>query len=317
MKQSDEVRPVFPRVRWLAISLALAALGGAGQARAADKTPAPEPMSRRFEVRPVRNLIYREIYKDENATKDKNKLDLYLPKGEHDFPVIFFVHGGAWRNGHKDYFGVYSTFGMSLARQGIGAVVPNYRLSPEVQHPDHIKDVAKAFAWTCKNIAKYGGRPDQIFVCGHSAGGHLVSLLATDDSYLKAEGLTLKAIRGAIPMSGVYSIPEVSDLFNSMFGRDAKVRREASPIVHARPDAPPFLIIYADYDLNYCGKECSEDFCKALKSKKSEAATMEVQQRNHVTLLLNACLRTDPVPQAILKFIGAHIEKPAKERTGN
>jgi acetyl esterase/lipase len=317
MKQSDEVRPVFPRIRWLAISLALAALGGAGQTRAADKTPAPEPMSRRFEVRPVRNLIYREIYKDENATKDKNKLDLYLPKGEHDFPVVFFVHGGAWRNGHKDYFGVYSTFGMSLARQGIGAVVPNYRLSPEVQHPDHIKDVAKAFAWTCKNIAKYGGRPDQIFVCGHSAGGHLVSLLATDDTYLKAEGLTLKAIRGAIPMSGVYSIPEVSDLFNSMFGRDAKVRREASPIVHARPDAPPFLIIYADYDLTFCGKACSEDFCKALKSKKSEAETMEVQQRNHVTLLLNACLRTDPVPQAILKFIGAHIEKPAKERTGN
>jgi acetyl esterase/lipase len=287
-----------------------------GPTRAEEKAAPSEPAANLFEVRPVRNLAYREVYKDENVAKEKNKLDLYLPKGQQEFPVVFFVHGGAWRNGHKDYFGVYSTFGMSLARRGIGAVVPNYRLSPEVQHPDHIKDVAKAFAWTCKNIAKYGGRPDQIFVCGHSAGGHLVSLLATDDRYLKAEGLTLKAIRGAIPMSGVYTIPEVSELFTSMFGSDAKVRREASPIIHARSDAPPFLIIYADYDLTYCGRAPSEEFCKALKSKKSEAETMEVPQRNHVTILLNACLRTDPVPQAILKFIGAHIDKPTKGKTG-
>jgi acetyl esterase/lipase len=309
-QQSNPVRPVLRSVRRLAIdlgvALAIVAFPAAGRTRADDVAPE----SKLFEVRPVRNIAYRELYQGENASKDKNKLDLYLPRGERDFPVVFFVHGGAWRNGHKDYFGVYSTFGMSLARQGIGAVVPNYRLSPEVRHPDHIKDVAKAFAWTCRNIAKYGGRADEVFVCGHSAGGHLVSLLATDDSYLKAEGLTLRAIRGAIPLSGVYAIPEVNDLFNSMFGNDAKVRRDASPILHARPDAPPFLIIYADYDLAWCGKSCSEDFCKAIKSKKGEAETLEVRQRNHVTILVNACLRTDPVPQAILKFIAAHLVKP-------
>ena len=53
------------------------------------------------------------------------------------------------------------------------AVFPNYRLSPWVKHPEHVKDVARAFAWTNKNIAKYGGDPKRLFVGGHSAGGHL------------------------------------------------------------------------------------------------------------------------------------------------
>jgi acetyl esterase/lipase len=267
-----------------------------------------------YEVEPVRNLVYRDLYKGEDAAKDKNKLDLYLPRGRHDFPVVFFVHGGAWRNGHKEYWGVPSTFGMALARQGIGAVVPNYRLSPDVQHPEHIKDVAKAFSWTYKNIQKYGGRPDELFVCGHSAGGHLVALLATDDSYLKAEGLTLRAIRGAIPMSGVYTIPEVNGLFTGMFGLDTKVRKEASPISHARPDAPPFLILYAENDLVFCDRSCCEAFYQALLGKKVEAHLMEVKRRNHVTLLLNACVPRDPATEAILRFVRAHLEMPAVEK---
>src|SRR5207245_1238220 len=71
----------------------------------------------------------------------------------------------------------------------------------------HVKDVARAFAWARKHIADYGGRPDQLFLLGHSAGGHLVSLLATDDKYLRAEGLEVTDVRGVIAVSGVYHLP--------------------------------------------------------------------------------------------------------------
>jgi acetyl esterase/lipase len=202
---------------------------------------------------------------------------------------------------------------MALARHGIAAVVPNYRLSPMVRHPEHIKDVARAFAWTYKHIKSYGGRTDEIFVCGHSAGGHLAALLATDDSYLKAEGLTLRAIRGAIPMSGVYIIPEVNDLFTSMFGRDRNVRKEASPIVHVQSDAPPFLILYAERELSFCDREPSEAFFKALRQKHVEAQIQEIKRRNHVTLMVNACVPQDPATQLILDFIGRHLVRA----TGN
>lgn len=137
----------------------------------------------------------------------RHTLDLYLPKGRRDFPVVFLVHGGAWVCGDNRCCGLYSSVGEFLARHGIGAVLPNYRLSPMVKHPEHIKDVARAFAWTRRNIGDHGGDPDKLFLAGHSAGGHLVALLATDDRYLRDEGLKADVIRGVISVSGVYNIP--------------------------------------------------------------------------------------------------------------
>jgi acetyl esterase/lipase len=262
-----------------------------------------------FEVRKILDVSY---YDGPDADKAKHKLDLYLPKDAKDFPVIFFVHGGAWVHGDKSgmfKIGIYGYLGNFWAKHGVGMVVTNYRLSPRVTHPDHIKDVARAFAWTYKHISQYGGRPDEIFVSGHSAGGHLISLLATDDSYLKAEGLSLKAIRGAMPMSGVYSIPERDLLYDAMFGTDPKARREASPIAHARPDAPPFLIFYGDHDFRPCGKEPSEAFCAALQKQKCPARAMEIHDRNHVTILLKSGVEGDPVPKAMREFMDRQIKQ--------
>jgi len=137
----------------------------------------------------------------------RHSLDLFLPRGRKDYPVVLLVHGGAWIFGDNRCCGLYSSVGEFLASRGIGAVLPNYRLSPGVKHPEQIKDVARAFAWTRAHIAEYGGRPDQLFLVGHSAGGHLVSLLATDQKYLAAEGLRTEDIKGVISVSGVYRIP--------------------------------------------------------------------------------------------------------------
>lgn len=279
-------------------------------------SPGSEPAAA-DEVQAVRDLVYRDLYEGEDAAKAKNKLDLFLPRGRKDFPVVFFVHGGAWRNGDKNYaFGVYSNLGTFLARQGIGAVITNYRLSPGVQHPEHIKDVARAFAWTCKNIAGYGGRTDQVFVCGHSAGGHLVSLLATDESYLKEQGLTRSTIRGVIPISGVYDVsPQAVALFEAVFGTDLEARKKASPLNHVPADAPPFLILYAEKDFLSCDK-MSEAFCRALREKKCEARTIEVKDRNHMSILVGLTRTTDPAARAILDFVAAHASGKPTTSTG-
>src|SRR5262249_14683330 len=124
-----------------------------------------------------------------------------------DYPVVILVHGGAWMLGDNRCCGLYSSVGEFLASQGIGAVLPNYRLSPGVKHPEHIKDLARAFAWTRNHIAEHGGNPERIFLVGHSAGGHLVALLATDEKYLNAEGCRAADIKGVVGISGVYNIP--------------------------------------------------------------------------------------------------------------
>lgn len=280
---------------FIALVLSLESCWSAPGAMAEEKTEA-----KTYEVETLRDVAY---YDGPDADPVKHKLDLYLPRDGKDYPVVLFVHGGAWIMGDKGQLGIYGAIGKCFARQGIGAVVTNYRLSPKVQHPEHVKDVARAFAWTWRNIAKHGGRADRLFVAGHSAGGHLTALLATDETYLKAEGLSLQAIKGAIPLSGIYQIP---DNFPPMvFGKDVAVKKQASPLHHVKEDLPPFLILYADRDMPLCDR-MSNTFCEALQAKKCSAEVVEVKERNHVTIILHLAREEDPAMQAVVSFIRKH-----------
>jgi acetyl esterase/lipase len=259
-----------------------------------------------FAVEKVTDIAY---YDGPDADTVRHKLDVYYPKGQKDFPVVMFVHGGAWRFGTKDWYG---KLGEVLAQNGVGTVITNYRLSPKVMHPGHIDDVARAFAWTHKNVGKYGGRADQLFVCGHSAGGHLVALLSTDERYLKAHGLSLADIKGMIPMSGVYT---VSAVLQNAFGKDAAVHKQASPLTHVQAKHPPALIIYADKD--YLTIDLmSEQFCKKLKECKCDAATLKVANRDHINIIVNMANETDVTMQAVLQFIAAHSGLKLREKNG-
>jgi acetyl esterase/lipase len=259
-------------------------------------------------VRPIRDVSY---YRGPGADPAHHKLDLYLPNDEKDFPVVLFVHGGAWQRGSKEFLGVYQALGTCLAQHGIGAAVINYRLSPAVQHPEHIRDVARAFAWAHKHIAAYGGRPDRLFVCGHSAGGHLVSLLACDPAWLKAEGLTPASICGVISMSGVYDLSELPErLLSRTFGADSDVMNAASPTHQARGGLPPFLIFYADHDLPGCDAKPAQAFAKALKDKGTKAEIHEVVESNHYKILLSSFVADSPVGGPILKFIADRCANP-------
>src|SRR5262245_22749643 len=194
------------------------------------------------------------------------------------------VHGGGWIRGNKDHLGIYSALGRTFSRHGIAVVCPNYRLSPKVQHPEHIRDVARAFAWTYKNIGKYGGRADEIFVSGHSAGGHLCALLSTDKSYLKEAGVPAGAVRGCLPLSGVFVIPK-DKVFDIAFGKNPDKRKNASPLNHVGAGAPPFLVMLGDNDLPACDRPQADAFCKNCKKCGVCVELLEVPRRNHISIL--------------------------------
>ena len=294
----------------------------AGSARADD-----EPKT--YEVKTIKDVTY---YEGDDADKVKHKLDLYLPRDKEDFPVFFFVHGGAWVHGDKNFLNLYSSLGTYFAKHGVGVVVTNYRLSPGVKHPEHVKDVARAFAWTYKNIEKYGGRPDQIFACGHSAGGHLVSLLATDETYLKAEGLSAKDVQGVVSISGVYRVDafdlrlsaknewldigaEVHPLA-SVFGEDPEVLKQASPLTHVRPGLPPFLLIYGGLD--YCPiQRMTREFETALEDNDCEVDVKKVPWRTHETVLVDLVHGVEPATaDALIRFVERHSRDAAKPEFG-
>jgi acetyl esterase/lipase len=251
-----------------------------------------------YKVKSVKDVVY---YDGTDQDKVKHKLDLYLPEGAKNFPVLFFVHGGAWVSGDKNFFGVYAALAKTYVKQGIGVVVTNYRLSPGVKHPEHVKDVARALAWTYKNVGKHGGNPDAITLVGHSAGAHLVSLVTTDASYLKELGLKTNVIKGVVPISGPFDVPD--GFLTNVFGKYAQ---KAAPLRFVREDLPPFLIFYADKDMIGCDKAPSEAFCKALKGKKVTATTVEVKDSNHLDIIARAGTADSEVSKAIIKFVRAN-----------
>ncbi len=279
------------------LAFPLVGLLAAPAARAAEEKPSAPVRGGRHEVKVVKDVAYSDA-KD----TDRHKLDLYLPADARGFPVLFYVHGGAWRAGDKRGTGRLAT---AFARNGIGVATINYRLSPKVKHPAHVQDVARAFAWTRKNIARYGGKPDELFVSGHSAGGHLVALLATDEGYLKAEGLKLADVKGAIPLSGPFLIRPMKQL-EAAFGTDEEACKKASPLHCVKGGHPPFLIAFADRDIRTFDRQ-ADLLAKALEGCKCAVTVLKVEDRDHGSIIGRAAANEDdPLFQAMLKFIGKH-----------
>jgi acetyl esterase/lipase len=81
-------------------------------------------------------------------------LDLYLPpkalqKPEHGFPLVVYIHGGAWMGGDSHRNGAFVDFPgvlASLSQRGYVVASIEYRLSGEAKFPAPIQDVKRRFA---------------------------------------------------------------------------------------------------------------------------------------------------------------------------
>lgn len=130
-------------------------------------------------------------------------LDVFWNDKSENSNVIFFVHGGGWLSGDKK---MYREMALKMAEKGLAVILVNYRLSPGVKFPDHINDVATALFWVSKNVNSYNADPHKIFLMGHSAGAHIISLILLDHNYLKEHRINPDDIAGLISISGVFEI---------------------------------------------------------------------------------------------------------------
>ena len=231
----------------------------------------------------------------------KGRLDLYLPRGSTRFPVIVSIHGGALVEGDKRN---QEFVGRRFAAAGIGTAVINYRLSPEVSHPAHVQDVAAAFAWVHRFVVEFGGRADNIFVIGHSAGAYLAMLLATDGRYLAGHRLTSREIRGVVAVSGFYWVDRVApDRPKTVWGDDKRAWVDASPSRHLGPALPPTLFIYAGVD-EAARRRQNIDIAQAARGAGNQLVELvEVAGRDHMGLWAGLEAPGDEVAERIIAFV--------------
>jgi len=247
------------------------------------------------EVEAHKNITYAEGAEEDSA---KHKLDVYSIKEKTNAPVLFFIHGGAWKSGDR---ALYPSLGNRYARAGFVTVVPSYRLAPKHPHPAQIEDVAAAFAWTVRHVADFGGDTNRIYVAGHSAGGHLAALLTLDDHYLAAFQLSPRLIHGVLALSGVYNLTR-GESQDSVFGTDPKFRREASPLFHVKAGAPPFLVTYCQWDYFSLPAQARE-FHRALQHAGIKTELAFIPQENHISEMVTISREDSQLAAVALKFM--------------
>jgi acetyl esterase/lipase len=180
------------------------------------------------------------------GSNPRHKLDIYTPNGgAAGAPVIVFFFGGNWTTGDR---ADYAFVGRALASRGIVAVIPDYRLYPEVRYPDFLNDAAQAVAWTAREIGRYGGDPARLFVMGHSAGAYNAAMIALDGSYLGKFGLQPAALRGWIGLAGPYDFLPVENKVTRPVFHFPDTPTASQPINHVGASAPPALLIAASSD---------------------------------------------------------------------
>ncbi len=175
-------------------------------------------------------------------------LDVYAPEHAQHAPVVVFFYGGSWVHGERAW---YRFVGTILAAHGALVVIPDYRKVPQVMLDGFMQDAANAVAWARGHASEYGGAPDDIFVMGHSAGGQIAALLATDPAWLGAHDMRPTDLAGFIGLAGCYAFVPVTAKDQDMldaFGTTTAEQRRAEPISHLRGAEPPMLLLQGTAD---------------------------------------------------------------------
>lgn len=250
-------------------------------------------------------------YKSGDALTDyertRCKLDLYLPtNGAKNFPTVVWFYGGGLEGGDKSGR-VNVRIATALAQNGVACAAVNYRLHPKATYPAYLDDAAASVAWTLAHVAEHGGDPKRVFVSGHSAGAYLTAAIGYDPKFLKPYHVSTDQIAGLIPVS-----PQVFTHFTIRKERGVPnpqttpVIDDDAPAYHARPDAPPTLILIGDHDWPARLEEC-QYFIKLLTVLKHPDAHLQViEDRTHNSIADKIPDKDDPAMKAILSFITTH-----------
>lgn len=177
---------------------------------------------------------------------ERCRLDVYSPANKRNFSTIVWFHGGGLHSGGK-------AVPEELKSQGLAIVAVNYRLSPRVENPAYTRDAAAAVAWVFRNIERYGGDPDAIFIAGHSAGGYLAAMVGLDRSLLAEHDVDADRIAGIFPYSG-QTITHSTVRAERGIPRTRAVVDTYAPLYHVRGDAPPLILITGGRELDIPGR---------------------------------------------------------------
>lgn len=251
-------------------------------------------------------ILSRETYDRLPALRDRpygtghprEAFDLF-PAAEPGGPVLIFIHGGYWQFLSRDMFAFVAG---PLVDAGVTVALLGYPLTPDVTMPVLAETVARGIAAVRKTAHETGADADRIHLAGHSAGGHLATLMATWDW---THGALAQAIRSVTAVSGIYHLGDIPTLpQNEVIGLQAADVEALSPIRRVRPGLPALALYVGALET-----DAFHDQQAAMASAWSQmgmAATAEtVARRHHFDVVLELADPDSPMTRALANRVDA------------
>jgi len=269
----------------------------------------PSPVLADAGVTIHRDLPYVFMPRDAASARQES-LDLFLPasRGGRKPPLVVFVHGGYWHLS-DDRYGIGNALAQALTPHGVAVALVRYPLAPASRFPVQAEQVARAFAYLQSTADQYGYDAKRMFLMGHSAGAHLVSLVALDDRYLRNAGAAANLVAGVIAVSGIYDLgpsgplaDQMTTLVTPVFGNDARKLRDASPVNHVRRGSP-FLILSAEKDFAGFQVDARRFAARLRAAGQANVQEIVLQYFDHFTLMDLRAERS-LMRDLVLNFIG-------------
>lgn len=183
--------------------------------------------------------VHTEAYGDSPA----QQLDVYVPPGSRDAPILVMVHGGGWMIGDKaNTSSVEHKLEYWLPR-GWVVVSINYRMLPDAMALEQAQDVADALKYVQANAGRWDGDAGKIILMGHSAGGHLAAVISSRPDMVGRHWagtvvLDAATLDVASTMTGRHPA-----FYGRAFGSDPTYWAAASPIALWTRDSVPMMLV--------------------------------------------------------------------------
>lgn len=171
----------------------------------------------------------------------RDRLD-YFPAVEPGGALLVYIHGGYWQRGDKS---LYSFVAAPFVERGIGVTMVNYDLCPAVRLAAITPQLRRALAWLWQAAPELGFSPARLHLMGHSAGGHLASMMMAVDWPALDAALPADLVKSAIPISGLYELePLRRTSINELLGLDQEEAMAESPLsLRPATDAPQLVVV--------------------------------------------------------------------------
>jgi arylformamidase len=213
-------------------------------------------------------------------------------------PLLAFIHGGYWQALDKSD---YSYFAPAFRDAGIAYASLNYSLAPEATIPEMVDQVRSAVAWLHRQAGELGFDPQRLFVAGHSAGGHLASMVMADGA--GSVELPENAVRGGCSVSGIYELKPLSRSYQQPVLRltDEAVQR-CSPIRCLPSRSGPLICAVGALEPEEF-QDQQRDFVSAWQEAGLPGSAMTLPGRNHFTAVDALGEPEHPLHQAVLALV--------------